>query len=359
MNDPVRWGILGAGKIAQKFAAALNDLPDAKLVAVGSRALDRAKSFGQQFHALNCYASYAELANDPEVDVVYVATRHPRHKEDALLALRAGKAVLCEKPLAINAAEAKEVIQFARRKNLFLMEAMWTRFFPLMVKLRQMLREKIIGEPRMLIADFGFRAEFDAASRLFNPADGGGALLDVGIYPVALSSMIFGAPSKIVSLARLGTTGVDEESAVLLQHAGGELALLGCALRTNMPQEAIIMGSAGQIRLHSPWWRPRSMTVTIDQGVRPFERRKHLNLNLPFGRPISLSLAARAGSEKILELPFEGNGYRYEAAEVMSCFREKKLESPIMPLDESLSIMRTLDAVRDQWGLKYPSEQRE
>ena len=359
MSDPVRWGILGAGQIAKKFTAALKQLPDARLVAVGSQSPERAESFGQEFGAPKRYASYAELANDPQIDVVYVATRHPGHNRNALLALGAGKAVLCEKPFALNASQARAVIEFARGKKLFLMEAMWTRFFPLMVKLREMLREKVIGEARMLIADFGFRAEFDPASRLFNPADGGGALLDVGVYPVSLASMIFGAPAKITSLARLGQTGVDEESAVLLQHAGGELAMLGCALRTNMPQEAVILGRSGQIRIHSPWWRPHSMTLTIDQDQKRAERKKHLRFNLPFARAISLSVIAHVGSENTLELPYEGNGYGYEAAEVMRCLRAGKVESSVMPLDESLSIMQTLDAIRAPWGLRYPGDSRE
>ncbi|MBM3836802.1 MAG: Gfo/Idh/MocA family oxidoreductase [Verrucomicrobia bacterium] len=356
MSASVRWGILGAGQIARKFAAALKQTPGAELVAVGSRSSERAESFGQQCGAPNRYASYAELVNDPQVDVVYVATRHSSHKENAQLALSAGKAVLCEKPFAVNTRQAEEVMELARLNKLFLMEAMWTRFFPLMVRLREMLQEKVIGEPRMLMADFGFRAEFDPASRLFNPIDGGGALLDVGIYPISLASMIFGSPTKITGLARLGKTGVDEESAVLLQHAGGELAMIGCAVRTNMPQEALIMGSAGQIRIHSPWWRPKSMSLVIDQSHHRVQREKQFRLNLPFARPITLNVSAGVGSEKTLDFPFEGNGYCYEAAEVMRCLREGKLESPTMPLHETLSILRTLDAIRAQWGLRYPVE---
>jgi predicted dehydrogenase len=356
MSGVVHWGILGAGYIAKKFAAALQELPEAKLLAVGSRSPERAESFGHEFAVPHRYANYTELANDPQIDVVYVATRHPSHQNNVLLSLAAGKSVLCEKPFALNASQAKQVIDLARRKKLFLMEAMWTRFFPLMVKLRDMLRERVIGEPRMLIADFGFRAEFDPTSRLFNPADGGGALLDVGIYPVSLASMIFGTPVQIASLARLGKSGVDEESTVLLQQAGGELAMIGCAVRTNMPQEAAIMGSAGQIRIHSPWWRPQSMSLLVDQGRRCVQRQKQLRFHLPFARPIILSVTARVGSERTLDFPIEGNGYRYEAAEVMRCLREGELESPVMPLDESLSIMQTLDAIRAQWGLKYPGE---
>ena len=356
MSDAIRWGILGAGHIARKFAAALKSLPDARLVAVGSRSAERARSFGDEFGIPKRHSKYSALVDDSEVDIVYVATRHTLHKENSLLALAAGKAVLCEKPFAINASEAKEVIDFARQKKLFIMEAMWTRFLPLMVKLREMLGERIIGEVQMLTADFGFRADFDPKSRLFNPADGGGALLDVGIYPVSLASMVFGTPAKITSLANLGESGVDEQSATILQHSAGQLAVLMSAVRTNTPQEAVIMGTTGQILIHSRWWQPVTMTLFSDEGFRRMERNKRLRLNLPFARPIALSLTARVGSEKTLDFPYAGNGYQYEAAEVMRCLRQGNLESDTMPLDETLSIMTTLDTIRAQWGLKYPQE---
>ncbi|MBI4658725.1 MAG: Gfo/Idh/MocA family oxidoreductase [Verrucomicrobia bacterium] len=356
MNVPIRWGILGAGRIARKFAAALQCLPDARLEAVGSRAKDRAHSFGAEFNIPRCHSEYSALAHDPQVDAVYVATRHSSHAENTLLALSAGKAVLCEKPFALNASEAEEMIASARQKKLFLMEALWTRFFPLMAKLREMLRQGAIGEVRMLTADFGFRAPLDPNSRLFNPADGGGALLDVGIYPISLASMIFGPPVKIASMAQLGRTGVDEESAMLLQHAAGQIAVLMCAVRTNMPQEAVIMGTEGQIRIHSPWWRPTAMSLIADKGHQRSQRGQQLRVNLPLNRPISLSLTACVGSESTLDFPYQGNGYQYEAAEVMCCLREGRIESETMPLAESLSIMRTLDTIRSQWSLKYPQE---
>ena len=327
MNATIRWGILGTGKIARQFAAGLQHLSDAKLTAVGSRTAESATAFGKQFTVPHCHASYEALVREPDVDAIYVATPHSCHRENTLLALAAGKAVLCEKPFTINAREAEEVIAFARTKKLFLMEAMWTRCFPLMAQLRELLAAKALGEVRMLTADFGFRAEYHEEERLFNPAVGGGALLDVGVYPVSLAAMIFGPPTRIVSQARLGQTGVDEEAAILLTHAQGQLAALSTAIRLETAQEAIIMGTTERVRIHSPWWRPAA--ITIFRADRP---------------------------DETMEFPFPGDGYQFEAAEVMRCLRAGKLESRVMPLDETLSIMRTLDAIRAQWGLRYPMD---
>jgi len=327
MSHRIRWGILGTGKIAHQFAAALRRLPAADLLATGSRSAESAARFSDEFGISRRYGSYTELVSDPEVEVIYVATPHSCHAENTRLALNAGKAVLCEKPLTINAAQADEVIRLARERKLFLMEAMWTRCFPLMKKLRELLASGTIGEVRQLTADFGFRAEYQDESRLFGPAYGGGALLDVGVYPVSLSSMLFGPPKRIVSTANLGSTGVDEEAAMILTHGRGEMAILHTAIRLETAQEAVITGTRGRIRIHSPWWRPTTMTLSSE------------------GKP-----------DDRLDFPLTGNGYEYEAQEVMDCLRSGKLESPLMPLDESLSIMKTLDAIRAQWGMKYPME---
>jgi predicted dehydrogenase len=327
MNDTIRWGILGTGKIARQFAAGLKNLPDAQLMAAGSRTAASANAFGNEFEVPHRHARYEALVSDPEVDAIYVATPHACHRENTLLALAAGKAVLCEKPFTIHSREAEQVIASARTKKLFLMEAMWTRCFPLMEKLRELLASNAIGEARMLTADFGFRAEYHEEERLFDRAAGGGALLDVGVYPVSLASMIFGSPTRIVSHAQLGKTGVDEEAAVILSHAHGELAVLSTAIRVDTAQEAIISGTTGRIRIHSPWWRPAALTISRE------------------GR-----------HDEVMEFPFAGNGYQFEAAEVMRCLRAGQLESHLMPLDETLSIMNTLDTIRAQWGLRYPMD---
>lgn len=327
MVDKVRWGILGTGHIARKFARGLAFLPDAELAAVGSRSQVTADTFSDEFNVRRRYTSYEALADDPNVDVVYVATPHSRHQANSRLCLEAGKAVLCEKPFALNAAEAASVIELAREKQLFLMEAMWTRFLPLFGAVRSLLAEGAIGELRMVTADFGFRAEVDPHHRLFDPALGGGALLDVGIYPVSLAFMALGAPARVTSMAHLGHTGVDEQAAVLLGYEQGQLAVLTTAIRTQTPQEATLFGTLGSIKIHSPWWCSPQLTLAINGETK-----------------------------RIIERPIAGNGYNYEAAEVMACLRAGRTESEIMPLDETLAIMEILDEIRAQWGLKYPGE---
>jgi predicted dehydrogenase len=322
----IRWGIFGTGRIAGKFAEGLAVLPDAELVAVGSRTQAAADDFAKRFNVPRRHASYAALAAEDAVDALYVGTPHSLHAENALMGLDAGKAVLCEKPFAINAYEAGEMIKRARAKKLLLMEAMWTRFLPPMVRLREILAAGTIGEVKTLFADFGFRRQ-TMEGRLFDLALGGGALLDVGIYPVSLASMLFGAPSQITGLADLGEKGVDGQCGILLGHAGGKLAVLHSAVRVNTPQAACICGTLGRINLHTGWWKGAAMTLQLD-----------------------------AGGEEFLEFPFTGNGYQFEAIEFMECLRAGRTESAVMPLDETLTIMRTLDTLRAQWGLKYPME---
>jgi predicted dehydrogenase len=274
------------------------------------------------------HASYEDLASDPDVDVVYIATPHPFHAQNATLCLQAGKAVLCEKPFCVNAAEAERVVELAREKRLFSMEGMWTRFFPLMEEVRRLVSEGAIGEVRMLNVDFGFRADLDPASRLFDQRLGGGALLDVGVYCVSFAAMILGRPSGSVGLSHLGETGVDEQASVVLEHEGGGLANLSIGIRTTTPQEATIMGTEGYVRIHAPWWRPKSMTI-----YRPKEE------------------------SETVDAPVSGNGFNYEAAEVMRCLQAGKTESDVMPLDETISVMRTMDRIRAAWGLRYPGEE--
>jgi len=305
----------------------LGVLSDTELAAVGSRAKDTADAFADLFHVPKRYASYESLAADPDLDVVYVATPHNLHKENTLMCLNAGKSVLCEKPFAINASEALQMIRLARGRRLFLMEAMWARFFPLMARLRDMLRAGVIGELRMLMADFGYRVSMDPTNRSLNLNFGGGGMLDVGVYPLSLAYWLFGTPSRITAMATLGETGVDEQSAVILGFRNGEIAVIASATRTETPQVAYLLGTEGRIFIHSPWWRPDVLTLSI-QGK----------------------------SDEVIRTPFVGNGYNYEAAEVGRCIREGRIESETMSLDETLSIMKTMDEIRAQWGLKYPME---
>jgi predicted dehydrogenase len=305
----------------------LEVLPDAELTAVGSRSAEAGADFARRFGARRHHASYADLAADPDVDIVYIATPHSGHYPNVLLCLEAGKSVLCEKPFTLNATQARELVQLARERNLFLMEAMWTRFLPALAETRRLIADGAIGEPQFLMADFGFHKAFDPQHRLFDPERGGGALLDVGVYLVSLASMLFGPPAQITSLAHIGPSGVDERAALLFGYEGGRFAQLTTAITADTPQEATIVGSAGSIRLHAPWWKATGLTISSD-GNEP----------------------------QTLDAPYLGNGYTHEAMEAMRCLRTGEIESRLMPLDETVAVIETLDRVRADWGLRYPGE---
>jgi len=327
MVNPIRWGILGTGWIANEFAQGLMRLPDAELVAVGSRTLESAQRFAERYGIPRRHAGYEALARDTHVDVIYVATPNPLHREHTMLCLEAGKPVLCEKPFALNAREAEDMIRFAREKKLFLMEAMWSRFFPLMGELRTLLAQGAIGDVQILAADICFHFDFDPSDRRYDPSLGGGALLDLGVYLVSLASMIMGPPSRIGGLGHLGETGVDEQAGIVLGYDQGQVSTLFTSVRVDSPVEAVLIGTRGQIRIHPLWIHPDKMTLSL------------------------------AGQEPTtIERPYDGNGYQFEAAEVMRCLRANKLESDLMTLNETLSIIQTMDAIRAQWGLKFPGE---
>lgn len=323
----VRWGILGTGKIAERFAGAIAMVDDAEVVAVGSRTSTAAHAFANLHGVPKRHVGYQVLVSDTDVDVVYVATPHVYHRDHAMLAIEAGKAVLCEKPFTINAVEAEKVVHMARERGVFLMEAMWSRFIPAVRRVRELVAEEIVGDLRMISADFGFRADFGPNHRLLARELGGGALLDVGVYPISLVSMLWGAPTRIAGLAAMGETGVDEQAAIVLGYDDGRLASLYTSIDVDTPVEAVLMGTRGHIRIHRRMHHPQKLTVAVD------------------GR-----------EEEVIEMPFEGYGLQFQAMEVGRCLREGRTESEAMPLDETVAVMRTLDAIRAQWGLKYPGE---
>lgn len=325
--DKIRWGILGTGWVATDFAAALQETPGAVLQAVGSRSAENAEAFGGKFDIPNRHANYNALVADPDVDIVHIATPHILHKEHAILALEHGKAVLCEKPFTLNAAQAAELIGVARSRGVFLMEAMWGRFTPGQVKVRELLEAGAIGEVQMFTGHFGARKTYDPANRYFSRELAGGALLDVGVYPIALASMVMGEPDHVYSALRIGETGVDHWGAVLLEYPGGRTATVSASIRTRTPRDVLIAGSEGCIRVDSPLTRPPRVTLER-HGEQPRE----------------------------FDTSFEGSGFVFEIVEAMRCLREGLIESPRMPLDETLSIMKTMDTVREQAGLVYPGE---
>ncbi len=326
-DQPIRWGVIGTGGIAATFARDLALLPDAEIVAVGSRSQAGADAFADRFAIGHRHSSYEALARDPEVDAVYVATPHPMHRDNALLAIQAGKAVLVEKPFTINAAEAAELIDAAKTQGTFLMEAMWTRFLPHVVRIRELIAAGRLGELRSMTADHGQWFPSNPEFRLFAPELGGGALLDLGIYPLSFASMLFGSPSTVTAVSDKAMTGVDAQTAVVLQYVGGRQSVSFTTLETRTANHASING--------------RDARIEID-GV--------------FYTPTTFSIIDRDGATERVEIAHEGHGLRHQAAEVGRCLRAGLVESPVMPQAETLSIMETLDEVRRQIGLRYPTE---
>ena len=326
-REAINWGILGPGRIAVKFAIGLRDAAGARLAAVGSRSAARAERFAAQYGAARAHAGYEALAADPDVDAVYVATPHPQHAAACILCLEAGKHVLCEKPLTVNAAEARAVAACAREHGALLMEGMWARFIPATAALRALLKAGEVGEPHVVHADIGFASTPDPASRLYAPELAGGALLDLGVYCVAFASMVLGTPSGVAASAHIGTTGVDERTSVSLSYPGGAVAALTCSLTTKSPHLASVVGSDGYVTVGPRFWRSDRLTVHRG-GADPDERR----------------------------YPIAGNGFNYEAEHFMELIRAGARDSPVMPLAESIAISETLDAARRAIGVSYPFE---
>jgi predicted dehydrogenase len=327
MPEPVRWGILGTGKIARAFATALRDVPDAVLAGVASRSRARADAFGAEFHAGAAHDSYEALAASDDIDLVYVATPHPQHVGNALLALNAGKGVLCEKPFTMNLIQAEQVVALARAKNLFLMEAMWTRFMPALAEVKRLIAVGEIGSVHQVVADFGFTATFGPEHRVFNPALGGGALLDLGIYPLSIAASLLGPVASVKAQAEMGPTGVDVQTAFTLKHAGGGMSACSCSFQARTPGELTVSGSRGHIRMNTMFHRARSITVSLDDG-----------------------------STRTIDTPFLGNGYVHEVLEAQRCLRAGLIESPGMTHAETLALMGVMDEIRRQIGLRYEAD---
>jgi len=322
----IRWGVVGPGAIATGFADAMQLTDGGTIVAVASRSAERAAAFGDRYAIPARYGDYQSLAADPDVDVVYVATPQSRHEPDTLTFLRAGKHVLCEKPFALNARQAATMVEAARSRGLFLMEAIWSRFLPAYRSLVEVIGEGRIGEPLLVEADFGFRHPMEPEHRLFDLALGGGGLLDLGIYPLQLCSLLLGTPEQVVADGVVGETGVDEMVAAVLRHRGGKLGVVKASIRVAMSCTARISGTEGCIDLPAFMHCPTSLTVTT-----------------------------RTGAERI-DGSHEGNGLQFEIEEVHRCLAEGATESAVMPLEETRALAGTLDTIRAQVGVVYPGE---
>lgn len=327
MKDTVRWGILGTGGIARAFALGLKHAPGAVLAAVGSRTMESARTFARELGIERAYGSYEELANAPDVDIIYIGTPHPMHAENTLLALGGGKAVLCEKPFTMNRREAGEVVALARAKGLFLMEAMWTRFMPALAEVKRIMASGEIGAITQVHADFGYSATLDPEHRVNKLELGGGALLDLGIYPLSIACALLGQVESVRAQAVFTDTGVDASTAFTMKHSGGTLSICSCSMRARSASELVVSGTGGSIRMHRMFHLAERITVELQDG-----------------------------SSRTIPTPYLGNGYTHEAIEAGRCLREGLLEHPWMTLDDSLNLMALLDEIRAQIGLRYPSD---
>jgi predicted dehydrogenase len=327
-HEPVRWGILGAGGIADTVATDIALTRGNVVHAVAARDGGRAADFAARHSASRSYAGYSELVADPDVDVVYVATTHPSHHALSLEAIAAGKAVLIEKPLCLNAFQAREVFDAALARGVFSMEAMWMRTNPLVRQALELIGEGIIGEVRGLRNEFGLGYPFDAGHRLYDAANGGGALLDIGIYPVAFAHTFLGRPDEVRTVGTLAATGVDDTVAMQWLYDGQPRAQLWCSLSVDAPNEAAILGTDGWISFGSPAFRPTSLTV--------HNRTSDVHVGDP--------------------LEGKGTGYTPEIEEVERCLRAGLLESPLVPHAATLEVLAILDTARAELGVRYAGE---
>ena len=330
MEKIIRWGILGAGHIAKKFAADLLLINDAKLVAVGSRSIDKAKAFAEAFPVEHLHDSYEALVSNPDVDVVYIATPHSLHCEHTLLCLEHGKAVLCEKPFALNSRQSRIMIDKAREKKVFLMEALWSKFLPQYNKVQELLKDGKLGTIKSVLVNFGFRPLPPISPRLYDPALGGGSIMDIGIYNAFLALSVLGKPDSIEASMTPAATGVDEQCAVLFKYKDGAVAQLFSTFATDLATEADICGSAGRLRL----------------TTRFFDTAARLEW-----------YPGRLDTREVIEVSkAEGFGYHYEARHVNDCLRKGLTESPVMSFADTLLLMEVLDKIRNAAGIHYPAD---
>ncbi|HEY2349118.1 MAG TPA: Gfo/Idh/MocA family oxidoreductase [Puia sp.] len=328
--ETIRWGILGCGRIARKFAADLTLVGGAELSAVAARRIDNARAFANEFPAPHVHGSYEDLVNNPEVDVIYIASPHALHHEHTLLCLNHHKAVLCEKAFALNFRQAKEMVDVSRNRKVFLMEALWSKFLPQYQKLQELIAAESLGEIKSILVNFGFIPQPPVPPRLYDPALGGGSLLDIGIYNVFLVVSLMGRPDVIEASMTPTPEGVDEQCAALFKYKNGTMAQLFSSLLSNLGTDADISGTKSRVRLTARFYAP-SATIELYSG--------------------------REDSKEIIPVHKEaGSGYQYQARHVGECLRKGLIESPVMSHDDSLLIMETMDRIRSAAGIHYSAD---
>ncbi len=327
MDKKIRWGIIGLGKIAHKFAGDLKLSENSELYGVASRNLKKAEQFAKSYHAKKAYGTYEDLATDPNIDIVYIATPHVFHFPNTMLCLEHEKHVLCEKPMGMNGDQVQKMIAKAQEKKRFLMEGLWTRFIPATNKLLDLLGQHAIGDIILIEADFGFKPPVDPDKRIYNKSLGGGSLLDIGIYPIYLSLLILGTPDKIRATATYANTGVDTYCAMLLDYANGAKAVLQSTFLAQTTTEATIYGTHGSIKLHTPFHHSQQITITLE-----------------------------GQEDELFNIPIVGEGYSYEIQEVEECLRNEKLQSDRHSHSFSIRLTEMLDRVSGQIDLKYDDQ---
>jgi predicted dehydrogenase len=323
----LRWGILATGGIAHSFASDLRTA-GLDLVAVGSRSADSGERFAAEFGVAHVHGSYEQLVADPDVDIIYISTPHPLHAENAILALEHGKHVLVEKPFTLTGAEAAAVRDVAARTGLLAMEAMWSRYLPHMIRVRELVQAGALGEIRAVIADHTQKISTDPAHRLNNLERGGGALLDLGIYPISFAWDMLGAPVTVNATATIGATGVDDEVATIFTHARGALSTSLSASHAAGPNTAHVIGTDARIDIDKTWYTPTTFRLVAPDGAVLETYESHI----------------------------QGRGMQFQALAAERYVASGRRDSDILPIDETVAIMRTLDEVRRQIGLRYPSE---
>ena len=343
-DRPVRWGLLAAGKIARALAAAVRDSEDGEVIAVAARDAVRAADFAQELGIPVSYGSYAELLADPDVDVVYISSTHPFHAEQALAALEAGKHVLVEKPTALTVHDTERVLETARERGLFAMEAMWTRCMPMVRDLVQRVGDGQIGQVRSFHAAFTVPFEYDESHRVFDLANGGGALLDIGIYPVTLAHLLVGHPTDVQVLGQVAPTGADTQVALQWMSPDGAVAQVICDSQSAGASRTVIRGTGGWVEVHGPVNDPEGFTVHRENREEPGdpeaqERQEHEGTG--------------TGAEHVSG---DRRGYLHEVEEVHRCLREGLLESPLVPHADTVAIMTILESARRELGVRYPQE---
>ena len=326
---PFGWGIIGPGRIAQKFADCVQALPDSTIHAIASRSASDIHRLTHKMHAETGYRSYEELVLDPNVDAVYIATPHRFHYENAMLCLSHGKPALVEKAFTVNAREAKSLVTAAKEKGIFLMEAMWLLFLPVYRQVQRWLDSRKIGDVRLVTSSLGFLARRDLEDRLLNPALAGGTVLDLGVYAMAVSQLVFQRyPNSIKAQGFVGETGVDEAISASLDYGNGNFSQFACTFLAKPSMQVEIFGGKGKITIHPVYVSSEQATLTVN------------------------------GREKTVQLPHRINGFEYQVEEAQRCIRVGKLESPLMPLKDTIDNLRVLDEIRNQVGVSYPFEMK-